>query len=101
MGDLVEGAARLPVRKVSGDTGLAPAELDLLAVEEPLEVRLAWREGEAMTERAIAVTMRTPGHDSELALGFLCTEGIMARREDVAGCVASGNVVRVELGPGA
>jgi FdhD protein len=101
MGDVVDGTARLPVRKVSGDAGLAPAELDLLAVEEPLEVRLAWREGEAMTERAIAVTMRTPGHDSELALGFLCTEGIMARREDVAGCVASGNVVRVELGPGA
>jgi len=101
MGDVVDGTARLPVRKLSGDAGLARAELDLLAVEEPLEMRLAWREGEVMTERAIAVTMRTPGHDGELAVGFLCTEGIVARREDVAGYVASGNVVRVELGPGA
>src|ERR1700689_746121 len=57
--------ARVPVRKLSGKAGLARAELDVLAVEEPLEVRLAWWEGGAMTERPVAVTMRTPGHDDE------------------------------------
>ncbi|HEY5241455.1 MAG TPA: formate dehydrogenase accessory sulfurtransferase FdhD, partial [Polyangiaceae bacterium] len=100
MGGGVGGTARVSVRKLSGDAGFSRAELDVLAVEEPLEVRLAWRERDAMTERAIAVTMRTPGHDEELALGFLATEGLVTRREEVARCDASGNVVRVELAPG-
>src|SRR3989442_4061079 len=43
-------------------------ERDLVAVEEPLEIRIA---GEP-----VAVTMRTPGHDEELALGFCLTEGL-------------------------
>ena len=43
-------------------------ERDLLAVEEPLEIRI---EG-----RPVAVTMRTPGHDEELALGFCVSEGL-------------------------
>jgi FdhD protein len=67
MGGGVGGTARVSVRKLSGDAGFSRAELDVLAVEEPLEVRLAWRERDAMTERTIAVTMRTPGHDEELA----------------------------------
>ena len=100
MGGVSHGTARVPVRKLSGDAGFSRAELDALAVEEPLEVRLAWRERDAMTERAIAVTMRTPGHDGELALGFLTTEGLVTRGEDVAACEASGNVVRVELAAG-
>jgi len=50
-------------------------ERDDLAVEEPLEIRV---EG-----RAVAVTMRTPGHDDELGLGFLITEGVIARRNEV------------------
>jgi FdhD protein len=100
MGGVSHGTARVPVRKLSGDAGFSRAELDALAVEEPLEVRLAWRERDAMTERAIAVTMRTPGHDGELALGFLTTEGLVTRGEDVASCDASGNVVRVELAAG-
>ena len=48
------------------DDGVA----DRVAVEEPLEIRV-WG-------RALAVTMRTPGHDEELAAGFLHGEGLLA-----------------------
>ena len=48
---------------------------DELAVEEPLEIRI--------DSRTIVVTMRTPGHDDELAAGFLFTEGLIRSRDDV------------------
>jgi FdhD protein len=61
---------------------------DEVAVEEPLEIRV---DGEPL-----AVTMRTPGHDEELALGFLLAEGLIDRAHD-AGPTAdlAGNVVEV------
>lgn len=72
---------------------------DLLAVEEPLEIRLV-APGEEGLGRALSVTMRTPGQDTELALGFLYGEGIIRARTDVRGarhCGESGNVMRIEL----
>lgn len=56
-------------------TGVNVEERDDLAVEEPLEIRV---EG-----RPVAVAMRTPGHDEELVAGFLLTEGVVARKEDI------------------
>lgn len=49
---------------------------DSLAAEEPLELRVSGR--------SLAVTMRTPGHDVELAHGFLLSEGVIGSREDIA-----------------
>jgi len=69
---------------------------DELAQEEPLEIRVRGR--------AVSVTMRTPGHDEELAAGFLATEGMIKRREDVlrvepCGRNEAGNLVNVQLAP--
>jgi FdhD protein len=69
---------------------------DELAQEEPLEIRVRGR--------AISVTMRTPGHDDGLALGFLLTEGIIRSPRDVlrvdrCGRNEEGNVINVLLAP--
>ncbi len=53
---------------------------DRLATEEPMEIRL---HGPAEAPRPVAVTMRTPGHDFELAVGFLHAEGFLASADDV------------------
>ena len=58
---------------------------DMLAVEEPLEIRLGCDVAGKRVHRAVSITMRTPGHDQELAVGFLFTEGIIVAREQVAG----------------
>lgn len=52
---------------------------DALAIEEPLEIRLI----AGGQRRTIAITMRTPGHDFELAAGFLYSEGIIHHRHDI------------------
>ncbi len=52
-----------------------------MAVEEPLEIRIATAEGE---EHQVAVTMRTPGDDFDLTAGFLFSEGLLSHRSDVA-----------------
>ena len=80
-------------------TRIAPGSVtrneDVLAVEEPLEVRVAWEE----REQNISVTMRTPGDDYDLAAGFLFTEGLIRSAEDVESIRhwGSPNVVRVAL----
>jgi FdhD protein len=65
------------VRVLDGDSELTRD--DVLATEEPLEIRLA-AGGEV---RPVATTMRTPGADFELAAGFLRTEGVIARRDAI------------------
>src|SRR3954467_3388785 len=81
------------IRYENGAVTTAP---DDLAREEPLEIRVRGR--------AISVTMRTPGHDDELAAGFLLTEGIIHDRGHVLRIEPcqrddGGNVVNVVLAP--
>ncbi len=88
--------------------GRVDSQRDLLAVEEPLEIRLAFGSVGQLKEQSLSVTMRTPGHDAELAAGFLLSEGIVAGSRDIEtirqfeAASATGqaaNVVRVELRP--
>jgi FdhD protein len=73
----------------------------MLAAEEPLEIRLGCVMDRRRSVRGVSMTMRTPGHDDELAVGFLFTEGIVTSREQVMSFRAcgAGNVVRVDLQP--
>ena len=56
---------------------------DQLVVEEPLEIQLQYGNAENRIQKSISVTMRTPGHDIELAAGFLFTEGIIKKAADI------------------
>ena len=58
-------------------------DMDKLAIEEPLEIRLCYPNGGVHQTQNISVTMRTPGSDAELARGFLFTEGIIHSTEDI------------------
>ena len=72
---------QLPITKVSNDASLTTA--DMLAIEEPLEIRLEYGPKENRQVQNVSVTMRTPGNDAELALGFLFTEGVIQKKEDI------------------
>jgi FdhD protein len=94
-----ESTVRVAIKKHSpGENFVAQ---DNLAVEEPLEIRVG--------QKTVSITMRTPGHDAELAAGFLFTEGLLQSADQILelqNCgpalsqAQSQNVVRVELQPG-
>ena len=75
---------------------------DLLAAEEPLEIRLEYSEDGRRVQKNISVTMRTPGNDAELAIGFLFTEGIIRLATDVVSVkpvsATNENIILVSLG---
>jgi len=82
----------VPIHRV--EAGAAASAQDLVAVEEPLQIRLDGRD--------IAITMRTPGHDRELAAGFLFTEGILRQASQISRITADEKgALNVQLAEGA
>src|SRR5688572_20464247 len=88
-----------PVRRWHATEPATEAQ-DSVAVEEPLEIRVA--------DRSVAVVMRTPGNDRELAAGFLLSEGVVRHATDILDILpcrdqdggASGNVINVVIDRG-
>ncbi|HXQ80698.1 MAG TPA: formate dehydrogenase accessory sulfurtransferase FdhD [Opitutaceae bacterium] len=79
--------------------GRLSAVRERLVAEEPLAVEIAYeRRGQAV-HRVLSVTMRTPGEDADLALGFLYCEGLIDRAEDVLGGELLGENARGEKIP--
>jgi FdhD protein len=78
--------------------------MDTVATEEPLEIRASYWFKDAQISDSLALTMRTPGHDRELATGFLVSEGIVRGRADLLDVRALGgessNEMVVELAKG-
>ncbi|RFS15151.1 formate dehydrogenase accessory sulfurtransferase FdhD [Emticicia sp. C21] len=81
---------------------------DLVVVEEPLEIRVGYGAEDKRQQKSVYVTMRTPtGHDFELALGFLFTEGIIKHFSQIISihyCTDNQqqiqeNIIRIELDP--
>jgi len=81
---------------------------DIVAVEEPLEIQLSSPSADGSAAKSVSITMRTPGDDHELALGFLFTEGIIQSADQVISVRHCGeadpdsglkNIVRVEIDP--
>ncbi len=102
-----QSTIRASVKRIHSDG--EKSDSDVLAVEEPLEIRLAYTREGTLVNRSISVTMRTPGHDFELAEGFLFTEGIVSSFHEIAsierveskeGVKDSGNIVCVCLRDG-
>ncbi len=98
------GFVGVSIRKAVGSSAAPFA--DQLAIEEPLEIRLVYGPPEGRVQKSISITMRTPGHDAELAAGFLLTEGMIRDASAIerirpcgppVGELKLHNVVRVEL----
>ena len=96
----------VPIREFSAKNTLNRE--DRVAVEEPMEIRLIFGAPENRKLRSLSVTMRTPGQDLDLALGFLFAEGVIRSAEDVDSVEFSGvtgtgeshrNTARVFLRP--
>ena len=87
------------VQRYQGVTEPPQQQIDQVAVEEPLEIRVGGQ--------SVAITMRTPGNDRELAAGFLLSEGILRKPDEIieiAHCLvgesaATGNILNVFLNP--
>ncbi len=96
--DAPVGVARVDLDIVA--EGATTRQTDVVSMEEPLEIRLEHGPADARTQLPVAITMRTPGDDAALALGFLHGEGVIRSAADISSVEqADANVVTVALSP--
>ncbi|GIF71107.1 formate dehydrogenase accessory sulfurtransferase FdhD [Asanoa siamensis] len=74
---------RREIVRIDLSTGTAVRRMDSISGEEPLEIRVGSRADGPGPRRPLAVTMRTPGDDIDLAIGFLLTEGVIRDAGDI------------------
>jgi FdhD protein len=84
----IQGTIKYRIIKVNGQQ--ATHAEDLLAIEEPLQIELQVHTVTGRINKNIAVTMRTPGHDEELAAGFLFSEGIIKNHSQIQNITHAG-----------
>jgi FdhD protein len=103
---MTSSSLSITVDKIS--QGSANSVTDHVAVEEPLEIRLGYATLDGRTASSISITMRTPGNDAELALGFLYSESMINSPDDISSVEHVGaaapdsghhNIIRVDLAP--
>ncbi len=101
---MTASSSAITIKKIDGNSAKSVA--DHVAVEEPLEVRLGYSTPVGRTASSVSITMRTPGSDSELAVGFLFSESIIENHRDIeriehcgpaAPDTGTQNIVRVDL----
>ncbi|MEO7046623.1 MAG: formate dehydrogenase accessory sulfurtransferase FdhD, partial [Ferruginibacter sp.] len=97
----MDNSSSLPTGIIKVNASGSHAVNDLIAMEEPLEIRIRFEDAGQRIQKNISVTMRTPGNDFELSAGFLFTEGIIKSFADIQSIQhcngRNENVVRVEL----
>lgn len=102
----MSSSSDIQISRIDGDSVVSIE--DSVAVEEPLEIRLSSNTASGAAAKSISITMRTPGSDVELALGFLFTEGIITDRDQVSDARSVGepddtsglqNTILVEIRP--
>ena len=82
--DGAPGSLDVAVQRLApGTDASCPAVDDQVAIEEPLEIRLVYWTESGPLQKSVSITMRTPGNDVELAIGFLFTEGIIHGFDDI------------------
>jgi FdhD protein len=97
-----------PASIIKVEQGVSTPKQDLVVKEEPLEIRLGYGPETSRKQSTISVTMRTPGHDEQLCLGFLYNEGMIETRDQVMSAKycsnvaledGGDNIMRIELKP--
>jgi len=84
---------KIKIEKINKSTSVI-AE-DFVAIEEPLEIQICSEKREYSAAKSLSITMRTPGHDHDLAAGFLFTESIIKKESDIQSIESVGEVDQI------
>jgi len=81
---------KISIQKISDSPSINTE--DYVAVEEPLEIQICSPKKDLSAAKSLSITMRTPGNDHELAVGFLCSESIISGHKDIDSIASIGEI---------